>query len=394
MSRRAFTDAGALLNDLLDRLETRPDSQRLFAHVDAAAFESVRQEVECVACLDAAERSGGIRIVRDRLDGVERIRHVALANPAALYAHLSRVPSKQQVEDALGDVWRGARPEVRPLIEEIAEAWRRKVGRFGLPPGAVRNLELTLKLVDALQARAADPGIAEVDYRTFSRSSAGDSKALERLKTPALGILRRISPVATPAHLDDAETLSSLGVIRIPQPFLVGGPVAIGGPVLFAASYVGVPPEEAAVLTLVRRVTYVLVIENFTSFVRHVREINPGKSGLVIYGGGFPSRAALRAIVRLASLAQAPTFHWGDMDLGGLNIFRHVEAALAAAGVALRPHLMDKEMLAEGQPRTTGGRLARGGADGSAIAELWDAMALDPLGRGLEQEATDPRLPA
>ncbi|MDB5584057.1 MAG: hypothetical protein JWR80_9233, partial [Bradyrhizobium sp.] len=42
-----------------------------------------------------------------------------------------------------------------------------------------------------------------------------------------------------------------------------------------------------------KRPPYVLIIENFASFVRHVREIAFDDGALVIFSGGFPSRAAL-----------------------------------------------------------------------------------------------------
>ncbi len=136
-----------------------------------------------------------------------------------------------------------------------------------------------------------------------------------------------------------------------------------------------------------------LTVENFTSFVRHCREVNADQRALILYSGGFPSRSALRGIVHLAVAAQAPTFHWGDIDAGGLRIFRHLEAALGKAGIALRAHLMEEALLVHALEQPTAARLKAGGAVGSAIGELWDTMARDPAPRVLEQEALNPTAP-
>lgn len=394
MSQRRFTDAAALLNDLLTRHETRPSAERLRARLDEAAFASVQDEADCLARLEAAERAGGVRIVRRQIDGVTRVQYVALADAAALYAHLGRAPSRDDVDTALASHRRNASAEIQAVLDEIAEAWARKVGRYGLPAGATSALEKALKLVTALESRATNPGGAEIDYRTFSRAVVSDSKALERLRGPVLRLFRRLSSNAPPSDLDDVEALASLGLLRLPQPFLASGPLALDGAPWPPVTYLGLPPDAVGRLSLVQPVDYVLTVENFTSFVRHAREINQDRRGLVLYSGGFPSRGALQAIVHLADLAKAPTFHWGDIDAGGLRIFRYLESALRDRGVMLRAHLMRADLLAPTRGRGGGAKIKAGGATGSAIADLWDALAAGPGGWGLEQEALDPQTPS
>ena len=154
------------------------------------------------------------------------------------------------------------------------------------------------------------------------------------------------------------EALASLGLLRLPQPFLASRPLALDGAPWPPVTYLGLPPDAVSRLTLIRPVDYVLTVENFTSFVRHAREVNQERGGLVLYSGGFPSRGALQAIVHLADRAKAPTFHWGGIDAGGLRVFRYLEAALRARGVMLRAHLMRADLFAETQGRA-GGRRSR-----------------------------------
>ena len=121
-------------------------------------------------------------------------------------------------------------------------------------------------------------------------------------------------------------------------------------------------------------------------------EINTDRSGLVVHTGGFPSRAHLQQILRLAGAAQAPLFHWGDIDGGGLRIFRHLESALALRKLQLRPHLMDAALLQEhGVTGEKSIRLADAPAQESVIRKLWDALVETNL--ILEHESLPPCRP-
>jgi hypothetical protein len=154
-----------------------------------------------------------------------------------------------------------------------------------------------------------------------------------------------------------------------------------------------VPPEQGDTLGLAAPVDHVLTIENYTSFVRHAREVNEDKSALVIYTAGFPSRAHLRQIVRIAELSGAPIYHWGDLDGGGVRIFCQLERALAGRGLVLVPHLMDSALLQEhGVAREKQMRPADSPLPDSAMAKLWDALL--ETGLALEQESLAPCRPA
>ena len=59
----------------------------------------------------------------------------------------------------------------------------------------------------------------------------------------------------------------------------------LDGAPLPSIGYVGVPPEEGDRLGIAKPVGYVLTIENYAPFVRHVREINADRTGLVFYTG-------------------------------------------------------------------------------------------------------------
>ncbi|TIP41545.1 MAG: hypothetical protein E5X69_16715, partial [Mesorhizobium sp.] len=75
------------------------------------------------------------------------------------------------------------------------------------------------------------------------------------------------------------------------------------GPITFGASqpdvsFLGVPADAINTVGFSRTPEYVLVVENYTSFVRHVTEADPDRRGLVIYGGGYPSTGVQKAFGR------------------------------------------------------------------------------------------------
>lgn len=396
MSRRKFGDVERLINDLLDRHEANPRAERLIAYIDEDAFASVEARDRFATALLAAEKAGGISIQRRRVDGTIVFGHVRLADAAALYAYAGRVPARTKVDAALGaaQARQDLPPTAQRVLEEIADRWSRGVGSFGLAPHDDGGLAAALDLVRALHHRATDPGALPTDFRTFSRAAGTDSKALERLSSPVARLFRRFYPeLETAIGLDADDLLATFGIVRTPQAFTLSGPISIDGQRLPQLRFYGVPPEQGDMLGIAAPVDHVLTIENYTSFVRHVRELNEDKSALVIYTAGFPARAHLRQIVRLAELAGAPLYHWGDIDGGGIRIFCHLERAFGNRGLALLPHLMTATLLEEhgvvGERRL---RPADAPALDSAMGPLWDALLA--TGLVLEQESLAPVRPA
>ena len=396
MSRRKFGNVERLINDLLDRHEANPTAKRLLAYIDEDIFSSVEARDRFTAELLAVEKAGGIDIQRKRVDGAMVVGYVRLADAAALYAHACRLPARVRVDAAL--VATQARQDLpstaQSILEEIADGWSRGVSRYGLSPHDDTGLAAALDLARALYERAADVSAIPTDFRTFSRAAGTDSKALERLMSPVVRLFRRLYPEPeVPVRLDADDALATFGIVRTPQALTLSGPVSIEGQRLPRLRFYGVPPEQGDMLGLAVPVNHVLTIENYTSFVRHVREVNENKSALVIYTAGFPSRAHLRQIVRLAELSGAPVYHWGDIDGGGVRIFCHLERALANRGLALLPHLMNPTLLH--QYGVTGEKQLRAAdapSSDSAMRPIWDVLL--ETGLVLEQESLAPRLPA
>ena len=171
------------------------------------------------------------------------------------------------------------------------------------------------------------------------------------------------------------------------------GKVDIDGADLSGISpqYLGIAPKEADRIRFRSPPAYLLTIENFASFNRHVAEADPGRLGTTMYVGGYPSlgtQQALRAIAAMVS-QDTPIFHWSDIDPDGTWIFHTIERAV---GRPIRPHLMAIEIAERrGQvsPRKEGSARC---PPSSGIARLAAYLAGEG-GKILEQEELDPALP-
>lgn len=393
MSRRRFSDIGSLIDYLLDRYERNPDGSRWTAAID--------QDDLTVAASDAFEeglaflaKEGGLEILHSGPKWERAIKSVKLCDPAVLYRHRKRRPAPEFAEDSLASLRsRGDLPaNAVLLLDEASLAWSRNSSYMGIRPGDGKTLTQVLRLAGAVSARLGNLSASEVDFRSFSRVTSGDSKALEHNLSSIASTISRLSELSeTQAMLDAEELLAVAGIKRLPQPVLVCGAISLDELPFPKMPFVGVPAECAGRVNLDRQPAYVMTIENFSSFVRYVREVAKDDDGLVIYSGGFPSRPALETIVKLARQARAPIYHWGDMDGGGVRIFRYIEQRLASIGVSLQPHMMNADLLRKVGSKAQGPIRIGANMKESAILEL--ARLIEDTGLVHEQEEFDPISP-
>lgn len=394
MSRRRFSTVPTLINHLLDRFENGGGTTQPNAGIDNDGFATVDQRDFFDEALEELERRGGVDLIRSGQGHERVVTGVRLKDAVPLYTYVARQPAAQQVDDALVELRRShaGAPAIVQMLDAVAEAWSRGVSFGGITRNDVRTLEHVIGLAQAIYSRSTHVAAAEIDFRTFSRLSVGDSKALERnFRAVASAVSRLFEPEGIMVGLELEEFLGTIGISRLPQPVLLKGPIKLAGEPLPATPFIGIPGECADRVELARRPAYVMTIENYASFVRYVREVASSDDGLVIFAGGFPSRPTLNLIANLARAARAPTFHWGDMDAGGVRIFHHIERRLATVGVTLLPHMMNAELLRRFGSTVPNASRLTGNVTGSALVEL--AEVVRDTGFVHEQEEFDPRAP-
>jgi Uncharacterized protein conserved in bacteria C-term(DUF2220) len=386
MARR-FTDARELLGDLLDRYEGGTESP--IAYPDDSAFAEVSDVDRFVKELSEAEAAGAIRIAKGRGRDSDQIRHVRLEAAARLYELLGRRPVGELAAEAHSRLLDGLDlpNEFESPVAAIRAAWDRGEAWQRFAAQDADRLRPAFVFAKAI----LDNKHRGVDYRTFSRKLAGDSKALDKVEGAVVRLLSAATELPPGARPKDA--LRTLGLEKFAQPLLLSGRIDFGTAELSLAAptYFGIPPGEARRLRLKERLRYLLTIENFASFNRHITEADSERCGLTIYVGGYPSLATQEALRHLADAipAEVPFFHWSDIDPDGTWIFRTIERIV---GRPLMPHLMTADLAerfgrvpeqAVRPPRQT---------ENSAISPLVTYLQSDGA-KWLEQEELDPVRP-
>jgi hypothetical protein len=306
-------------------VESFPDYHAGLSAADRAAFH---------ADLRAAESKGAISIDWDHRAGhdgqVVRIRLASLPDLTALVGERTSV-------EILDEARTGLMPLqlVVPAVSWFLDAWAEGKAPRGMHVGDwIRVRDAALAIEDC-----SSRDFAEVSERRASVTLFGDSKRLQTL-IPALDALtaQRIDAEARPAEI----VLATLGLVRHPSTLLIAGPGRLmSGESPSTAQchdiqrpYSGVSPRH--VYGYAGNPAWLLTVENLTIF----HELAAGNAGplqgLVIYTGGFPSRAVLCAYLAIANATgeSARLYHWGDTDLGGFRIAETI--ALAATSINRR----------------------------------------------------------
>jgi len=327
--------ARKLLNTLLDRVERLPDRRNAPTQRAPTEFPTAEARQSFAQVLVDAAKSGAISISMGQRETRHLIERVRLADAAKLYAFLARTPRVEQTEQAVADLRHFIEPrqdEAKRALDLVAAAWRRGGQLHGL---SFHRIDQAVEFIKALDATLARDPLDRRDLRTYSGQSTGDTKLLERQSQRIVSYLKQFGLIDS--ALPDAEALAILGLEKFPQPVLIAGPVRLAEAVFDRLVYVGIPPEQTSLIEPVRPARAVLTIENLASFNRHVREARL-PDDVVIYTGGFPSRAVISALTAIAKWpGVSRIYHWGDIDEGGLKIALHLAERLP---IPVVPHLM------------------------------------------------------
>jgi hypothetical protein len=394
--------ARQLLLKLLNSWQANPESSRAVTlplnSKRASSFYAISDFEERESILYAlkdAEKKDSIRIVYGKREESHLIEKIILADGHKLAVLLGEILAVDKVSDmqaSLDKIVSGKYFWICEAHQECLAKWRLGKSAFEI---AADNLSLATNLFKALEA-VADGLHVDVDMRSFSARYLGDSKAFERLSAKFASVWRRQTEFA---DLDTGELLQSLGILKYPWPLMVKGDIVFHfrNTVLNTAGigpYLGVPISEIDTIAFELIPSYVLFIENFASFNRYVHEIND--NSLIVYTNGFPSPHLSRLISMIGSnLPQTVSFyHWGDIDVGGLKIFRKLEEVLVTH--VLLPHQMSVKILlkhgkeTENQSSHSLKKLATSHSQVSALARSIMEM---PVQMMLEQEILDPVSP-
>lgn len=264
-----------------------------------------------------AERDGAIDIEWDRRAGTDgQILRVLLTDAERAATILGRLPAWRAYEEAERQLipW-----HADSSVQAILSRWRAGKLVRGLEPDRIGDFVDACKVIDACRQY---PPNEEVTIRRLSATLFSDSKRIEAIGK-ALDALTAES-LDVPGR-DIEDVLSGLGLVKHPMPVLIAGRGSVelmdGRLIPIAAPYIGLAPQSIRNIKFADGDTYLLTVENLTTF----HELALGKagdvSGVIFYTAGMPSPALLRVYkLFVAGLGQRQRFHWGDIDLGGFRI--------------------------------------------------------------------------
>ncbi|SFK16914.1 Wadjet anti-phage system protein JetD domain-containing protein [Bradyrhizobium sp. Gha] len=394
MTNVRTADVGTeFLERLLERSERNPDRSRpASAALEYDRLPTAQQVIRFHDQMASATRFGAVEVQWGRRDRSHLIERVRVRDPELLARHLGRPTAPataQRLRDELLPIAANGEPWVVGLLEEMTAKWARSEAAYRLTasqPDTAKEFFTLLASISRQEARG-------LDARTFSQKATKDTKAFDRHASRIAGVLA--ARIGQPGAAPDV-VWAHIGLERFGHPVHLKGPLAVEGACCRlidgrAKPFVSIHPEMLPQLSILERPTAVLTIENYASFNRQVREIED--DGLVVYIGGFPGAGVIELLTNVLNAlpADVPFLHWGDVDAGGVRIFRYLEESLPRGPL---PHLMTKELAEQsGHSTSADPSLASIATSDSAIRGLAEWLCSGPDVHHLEQEALDPLSP-
>lgn len=335
--------ARKVLLELLNKGELRIDRSRDVtlpaSRIPDYPFEDGHVSRDFHAFIKLAADAGPIALEWKRhYEGVELLR-VRLLDPPALASFLKRDFLPDRVANIFSDIDTSNAPTwVCGVLEQLRQKWLTGKSMYGLSVDDADKLHDIVTTVTVLDNLRAD---VTFDYRQFGARYLGNSKRTRELAAPVTALFREKLNLQ---GMKEKDILRQLNLVPLSHPVLIHGPLELtNGRNIITTDihpYIGVPSEFLAEFNYIRLAHYVLSIENLSSFNEYTENIHDG--GVVIYTGGFPTRALQVFYQRLVSTANTPVYHWGDTDPYGFLILKKLqEVARDITSISVIPHLMD-----------------------------------------------------
>lgn len=332
-----------------DRAATRDCSGACRVHFSVSGFSdyleirTLEEKEAFHAEMNVAARVGALHIEWDHRAGAQgAIKYLELLSFPSLTELLGKRATTQKLVDACERLapWM----ERRANLQKLIASWEALKSPRGVGVDFVHEVVDACRLLEQCERQQ----FSDVSQRRVSTRLFGDSKRIERLGT-VLDLLTAPGFDKDEARQREA-VLASLGLLQYPQPVLVAGNITIlagRSAHEFSSSIPAFPYSGYAPQFLhgaQGQPSYLLSVENLTTFNEIAAELAGPLAGVVIYTGGYASPSMLRAYLCLVDAlpSSTPIYHWGDTDLHGFRIARQLAEALQKKGRTLRLWMMGK----------------------------------------------------
>ncbi|MCA1066038.1 DUF2220 family protein (plasmid) [Rossellomorea sp. AcN35-11] len=357
-----------VLNLLLDKFENKKgyplgdQTRRTMLPINKKGFPEYFAIVDSVyrmnfnESMKEAEKMGLVQIQWVKYDKGNNIEKVILNQEAVneIYGHLKRIPKYQKVDKLLkliGWYSKDCPQELASFYNDVIS----KVKGYNVP--AIIDIESPVETTDflkGLNALFSKGESREVAKRKWSIELYQNSKTWEKHEQKIIKVLKQY--VLPDTELEDKELLAEFWIINNPQNIEMFGGIRLS----FNDHYlelnnspyaIGVPTDYIRHCTIeVLNTTAVVTIENLTSFYEYVDYVKrENLNQLVIYLGGFHNSIRRLFLLKVKNYllkhhVDIPFYHWGDIDLGGIRIVRHLRDK---TGIEIKPLYMSEEVFEE-----------------------------------------------
>lgn len=356
-------------------------------------FENALQIREFHGYLQLAADTGAIKLEWQAYYENQQLARIRLLDARALAHFLDRDFLPDRIDAVFTALDRDhLAPWLQEALDLMRNKWQQGQMAFGL------GIEDADRLHDVLRAASQlSTGLAAgdtLDYRQFGARYLGNSKRTKELVNNLAALLRWHTGLK---DLKPQDLLRQFNLVPLQQPVLLTGPVQLSDGKqtlnIDVYPYIGVPESFLGSIEPAAAATYILTIENQSSFNEYTASISDG--GIVIYTGGFPTSRLQRFYRHLTDAIAAPCYHWGDTDAYGFEILKTLQQI--APERIVTPHLMNpgsgtgarysREQLAHLQRllpvnAVTDGVISKLLAQGVGLQEQESQVARSPLDTG------------
>ena len=335
-------DLAVLLGEDVPERRTR---QHTFFLDDDLYLDCGRQEL--VKELEAFERKGLIKVKWYQLGSYATEFKYQLADIPNFYEILDRMPKPQKVQKQLKDVDKYLKQASKSWIIQILEKERSQI----LEGKQTEDERKVLEFYDCLLG--LDRLTSPTFKRVFSKQYLNNSKRFEQKYQGRILAAARKYHDHIDEEMNDTQVLSELYIEEYAQELAVKGPLhlMLEGRELHLEDFcygtvLNSQTLERAQIPEHQPIRKVISVENKANFVSMPYE----EGTLYLFSHGFFSPKEREFLVRLRKVLEYQTeegagvpveyYHTGDLDYGGLRIFRYIKEKIFPE---LKPLQMDVE---------------------------------------------------
>ncbi|AGL03218.1 Wadjet anti-phage system protein JetD domain-containing protein [Desulfoscipio gibsoniae] len=366
-----------ILDTLVSKYETRKDygrseknGRRTMLHVNKKNFpdyfhvsdSSFKREFNLDA--EALADQCFIKIAWERFSEKEVIEKLILLeeNLLQIYELLGRTPKQVKYEriDKIVEDFIVTAPK---LLLSFYSDLKSRFKEFAELPSII-NIDSEIETKDALYGlHELIKNKEEIPRRNWSIKLYQDSKKWEKLQGKIIKVVRDYLLTDESDFLEDNQLLGEYGILNNPQLILMSGNIIMnknGKTIdfsLFKPDF-GVNPRffDDCDIEIIEA-DAIITVENLTSYYDYLyHKAKHQVNQIVLYLGGYHNYGRRLILNKLNDFLKrnhysVPFYHWGDIDLHGFHIWKHLRNK---TGIDFRPLFMDESTyinhLSDGKP--------------------------------------------